>query len=43
MRLIIRVPSGPEGRLDQPVAVPQQGTGLDDQGDASNGDLLRGV
>merc|ERR550517_865137 len=32
-----------EGRLDQPVAVPQQGTGLDDQGDASNGYLLRGV
>ena len=43
MRLIIRESSGPEGRLDQPAAVPQQGPGLHDEGDASNGDLLRGV
>ena len=43
LSLIITDYSGPGGRLDQPIAVPQQGTGLSDEGDASNGDLLRGV
>ena len=43
LKLMIMDYSGLRGRLDRPAAVPQQGTGLFNEGDASSGDLLRGV
>ena len=43
LKLTIMDYSGLRGRLDRPAAVPQQGIGLFNEGDASSGHLLRGV